>query len=229
VCASARTVDAWEGRYAMELRVGSVARVPMMGQQRSVTRSLLVVEMERRGGRLVQRQRVCDVAITSPRVRMSVPAAFVHALLPREYLAEVRGDARIYTADPGVDYVGYDPRVTGGALPSDARSPGVVDSDGDGEPGATVVGYFPLVGRVRLFVAQRAHVVLHGREVSEGRVEGDVQVVVLEQRTLGASNGFFNRTLPVRPDPGASGFTLVRTHVAGCADLVRRAPTIFAR
>ncbi|HEX8361787.1 MAG TPA: hypothetical protein VF613_16840 [Longimicrobium sp.] len=226
LCASARTVGAWEGLYAMELRVGSIARVPVMGSQRSVTRSLLLVEMERRGGRLVQRQRVCDVAITSPRVRMTVPAAFVHALHPREYTAEVSGG---YTADPGVDYVGYDPRVTGGALPSDARSPGVVDSDGDGEPGATVVGHFPLVGRVRLFVAQRAHVLLRGRQVSEGRVEGGVEVLLLEQRTLGASNRFFERTLPVRPDPGAGGFTLVRTQVAGCAELVKGARTIFAR
>ena len=48
VCASARPVDAWEGIYAMELRVGSIARVPVMGAQRSVTRSLLLVEMERR-------------------------------------------------------------------------------------------------------------------------------------------------------------------------------------
>ncbi len=31
VCASARHEDAWEGRYALELRVASVARVPVIG------------------------------------------------------------------------------------------------------------------------------------------------------------------------------------------------------
>lgn len=231
VCASARRAEVWEGRYAMELRVGSIARVPVMGAQRSVTRSLLLVEVERRAGRLVQRQRVCDVHIHSPRVRMTVPAAFVRALAPREYPADVRGDAppRSYTADSGVDHVGYDPRLTGGALPRNARSPGVVDSDGDGAPGATVVAQFPLAGRVRIFVAQRAHVVLHGRRTSDDRVEGDVEVRLLEQRTLGASNRVFARTLPLRPDPAASGFTMVRTGVAGCDALIRDARAIFAR
>jgi hypothetical protein len=231
LCTSARHADVWEGRYAMELRVGSVARVPVMGAQRSVTRSLLLVEVERRGGRLVQRQRVCDVDIDSPHVRMTVPAAFVRALAPREYTAEVRGNApeRSYTADSGVDHVGYDPRLTGGALPADARSPGVVDSDGDGAPGATVVGHFPVVGKVRFFVAQRAHVVLHGRRTSDDRVEGGVEVRVLEQRTLGASNRMFARTLPLRPDPATSGFTMVRTDAAGCDALIKDARTIFAR
>lgn len=229
VCASARHVDVWEGRYAMELRVGSVARVPMMGAQRSVTRSILLVEVERRAGRLVQRQRVCDVDISSPRLRMTVPAAFIRALAPREYPADVRSGAPAYTADSGVDHVGYDPRLTGGTLPVDARSPGVVDSDGDGAPGATVLAHFPVVGRVRVFVAQRAHVVLHGRRTSDDRVEGDVEVRLLEQRTLGASNRMFARTLPLRPDPATSGFTMVRTRAAGCEELIKNARTIFAR
>jgi hypothetical protein len=203
LCTSARHADVWEGRYAMELRVGSVARVPVMGAQRSVTRSLLLVEVERRGGRLVQRQSVCDVDIDAPE--------------------------RSYTADSGVDHVGYDPRLTGGALPADARSPGVVDSDGDGAPGATVVGHFPVVGKVRFFVAQRAHVVLHGRRTSDDRVEGGVEVRVLEQRTLGASNRMFARTLPLRPDPATSGFTMVRTDAAGCDALIKDARTLFAR
>lgn len=225
VCASARHVDAWEGGYAMELRVGSIARVPVMGAQRSVTRTLLLVEMERQGGRLVQRQRVCDVSIRGARMRITVPAAFVRSLAPREYPAQAAG--RSYTADSGVDYVGYDPRLTGGPLPGDRTSPAVVDSDGDGNPGATLVGHFPLVGQVRFFVAQRSHLVLRGRRVADGRVEGGVEVLVLEQRTLGASRGMFNRSLPLYPDPAASGFTLVRTPVAGCGELVKSARTIF--
>lgn len=231
LCASARRADAWEGRYALEMRVASVAHVPVMGEQRSVTRSLLLVEVERRGGRLVQRQRVCDVAIRTPKVRMTVPDAFIHALAPREYTAEVRGDASQlrYSADPGIEYVGYDPRLTGGALPRDRRSPGVVDSDRDGEPGATVVGHFPVFGRVSFFVAQRSHLVLRGRQISADRLEGAVDVLLLEQRTLGSSNRFFGQTLAVRPDPAASGFTMLRTSIRGCAELVRGADALFAR
>lgn len=231
LCASARSADVWEGRYALELRVASVARVPVMGSQRSVTRSYLLVEMERQAGRLVQRQRVCHVSIQSPRVRMTVPDAFVHALVPREYPADVRGDTgtRDYTADSGVDYVGYDPRLTGGALPEDRTSPGVLDSDHDGEPGATVVAHFPLFGQVRLFVAQRSHLVLRGHRVDADRVEGAIDVLALEQRTLGASNRLFNHNLSVQPDPGASGFTMVRTSLPDCAALERGARALFGR
>lgn len=231
LCVSARSADVWEGRYALELRVASVARVPVMGAQRSVTRSYLLVEMERQGGRLLQRQRVCHVAIESPRVRMTVPDAFVNALVPREYPADVRPDneAPRYVADSGVDYVGYDPRLTGGDLPVDRTSPGVVDSDHDGEPGATVVAHFPLFGQVRLFVAQRSHLVLRGHRVDADRVEGGIDVLALEQRTLGASNRLFNRNLAVQPDPSASGFTMVRTSLPDCAALERSAHTLFHR
>jgi hypothetical protein len=231
LCASAGWEEAWEGRYALELRVASVARVPVVGAQRSVTRSLLLVDVERQGGRLMQRQRVCHIDIQSPRVRMTVPEAYVRALQPREYPAEIRGDegARSYTADSGMDYVGYDPRFTGGALPANRTSPGVLDSDRDGEPGATVVGHFPLFGSVRMFVAQRSHLVLRGRRVAADRVEGRIEVLALEQRMLGASNRLFNRDLTVQPDPSASGFTMVRAPLDDCGALVRRASTLFPR
>ncbi|HEX2204452.1 MAG TPA: hypothetical protein VHG91_14170 [Longimicrobium sp.] len=219
----------WEGRYAGEIRVASVARVPVVGSERSITRSLLLVDVERSGDRLVHRQRVCDVGIRSSRVRMTVPDAFVGSLRPKTYTASLAGpaDARRFTADLGEEALGYDPAVTGGALPKDRSAPGVVDSDGDGEPGATVIGHFPLFGRVRLYVAQRSHLVLHGRQTGPDRIEGGLDIVTLESRTLGASNGIFGRSLEVRPDDAASGFTLVRTAARDCDDLRRQAAALF--
>lgn len=219
----------WEGRYAGELRVASVARVPVVGSERSVTRSLLLVDLERVGDRLVQRQRVCDVDIRSSRVRMTVPDAFVGSLRPKSYTAHVQGpaEARRFTADLGEEALGYDPAVTGGALPRDGEAPGVLDSDGDGQPGATVIGHFPLFGAVRLYVAQRSHVVLHGRQTGPDRIEGGLDIRALESRTLGASNGMFRRSLEVRPDAAASGFTLVRTAARDCGELRRQAAALF--
>jgi hypothetical protein len=60
-------------------------------------------------------------------------------------------------------------------------------------------------------------------------VEGAVDVLLLEQRTLGSSNRFFGQTLAVRPDPAASGFTMLRTNIRGCAELVRGADALFGR
>jgi hypothetical protein len=222
-----RAPDEWslEGRYAVVHRMASVARVPVMGSDRSLTTTLLLVDVDRAGERLVHRQRVCDVGIESSMARMTIPDAFVRSLPVRTYTVPAGG--RDYTADLGLETVGFDPEVTGGALPRSAREAGVVDSDGDGEPGATVVGHFPVFGRVRLFIAQRTHVVLHGRQSEPGRVEGALEVRLLEQRTLGASNGIFRRTVQVRPDAAKSGFTMVRTSARDCADLKREAPELF--
>ena len=129
----------WEGRYAMDLRIGTETRVPVVGTERSVTRTLLLVDVRRDGGRWVQRQTVCDVGIQSGRVRMTVPDAFVSSMPRREYTSIVQGpgDERTYTADLGVESIGFDPRATGGTLPRNARSRGVLDSDHDGAPGPT--------------------------------------------------------------------------------------------
>lgn len=219
----------WEGRWAMELRLASSTRVPMAGTERSVTRTLLLVELRRQGARWVQRQRVCEVTIDSERVRMTVPPAFAAAIPERTYTSVERGadDPGRYTVDLGEDALGYDPAATAGALPEHARAPGVVDADGDGNPGVTVLGHFPLFGTVRLYVAQRSHLVLRGRQVAPGRFEGGVEIRVLEQRTLGADHRLFRRTLPLRPDAGASGFTMVRTDATGCEPLRRDRAQLF--
>ena len=39
----------------------------------------------------------------------------------------------------------------------------------------------------------------------------------------------FGQTLAVRPDPAASGFTMLRTNIRGCAELVRGADALFGR
>ena len=61
---------------------------------------------------------------------------------------------------------------------------------------------------------------LHGRQTAPGRVEGGVEVRLLEQRTLGAEPAAFGRTLPLRADPQRSRFWLQRVPPGtGCAEL----------
>lgn len=224
-------VDAWAGSYAMELRLASDTRLPLFGTQKSVTTSLMLVDVERTAGGWAQRHRVCDVRVDgSSAVRMIVPEAFVQGLAVRRYPAELKeGDEGVrYTADMGLEAIGFDPAVTGGALPQRADDPGVRDSDGDGSPGATVELRVPAAGRAKLFIVQRSHLVLDGRETAPDRIEGDVEVLVQEQRTLGAEPGFFARTPSTRPAPARSGFTLVRAPgVRSCDDLRRESGRLF--
>ncbi len=222
--------DVWSGRYAMELRLGSRTRVPAVGTERSVTRSLLLVDLRSTAAGWRQRHEVCAVDVRSDRITMRIPPAFVRAFSAREVgpvVASAAGEGA-YRADLGVESLGFDPALTGGGLPRRARSRGVVDADRDGAPGVTVVAEIPVFGRVRLYVAQRSHLVLHGRRAADGRIEGEVEVRVLEQRTLGSSNLLFRRTLPIAADPATSGFTMVRAPgVTDCAALRRDEARIF--
>ncbi len=219
-----RGAEAWSGSYAMQLRLASATRVPLLGSQRSVTTSLMLVDVERAGGGWTQRHRVCDVRVKgSAGMRMVVPDAFVRGLAVRRYPAVLADGAQgvRYTADMGIEAIGFDPAATGGALPRQADDPGVRDSDRDGSPGATVEIRVP-AGRARLYIVQRSHLVLSGRETGPDRIEGGVQVLVQEQRTLGADPGVFARTPRIRAEPSRSGFTLVRApSVRNCEDLVR--------
>lgn len=227
-----RGAEAWSGTYAMELRLASATRLPLLGSQRSVTTSLMLVDVERSGGGWTQRHRVCDVRVRgSAGMRMIVPDAFVRGLAVRRYPAVLADGAQgvRYTADMGIEAIGFDPAATGGALPRQADDPGVRDSDRDGSPGATVEIRMPAAGRARLYIVQRSHLVLSGRETGPDRIEGGVQVLVQEQRTLGADPGFFARTPRIRAEPSRSGFTLVRApSVRSCEDLVRESGRLFA-
>ncbi|MEW5928268.1 MAG: hypothetical protein AB1941_12435 [Gemmatimonadota bacterium] len=226
-----RGADAWSGSYALELRLASATRLPLLGSQRSVTTSLMLVDVERTAAGWTQRHRVCDVRVKGGAgMRMIVPDAFVRGLAVRRYPAVLAQGAQgvRYTADMGLEAIGFDPAATGGALPRQADDPGVRDSDRDGSPGATVEIRVPAAGRAKLYIVQRSHLVLSGRETGPDRIEGGVQVLLQEQRTLGADPGFFARTPRIRAEPSRSGFTLVRApSVRSCEDLVRESPRLF--
>ncbi len=210
-------LDAWVGRFALELRVASTAKLPLVPTERSVTTTLLLVDTERAGDHLVQHHQVCDVQVdgSSAGVRTVVPTAFVEGLSDRSYPATLvpSGHGWEYRADMGFEAIGFDPRTNGGDLPTGPADPAVRDTDDDGQLGATVELRVPVVGRVRLFIAQRSHLVLSGTQTAPGRIEGEVDVRLLEQRTLGAKPGFFNRTPRIIPDPRRSTFALVRVPV----------------
>lgn len=226
-------IDAWLGRFAMRLRVASTAKLPLLPTERSVTTSLMLVDLDRMGeGGVIQHHRVCDVWVegSSSAVRTVIPRAFVDGLPDRRYSASLdpAGDKLHYTADLGFEAIGFDPRATGGKLPDGSGDPGIRDTDNDGEPGATVELRVPLVGRVRLFIAQRSHLVLRGAQAGPDRIAGNVDIQVLEQRPLGADPGLFNRTPDLRPDSANSSFTMIRVpDEMGCAGLREAGEALF--
>jgi hypothetical protein len=81
----------------------------------------------------------------------------------------------------------------------------------------------PALGRVKLYVVQRSHLVLDGRRAPDGSLRGTVDIRIQEQRTIGAKPGLLVRSLAIRPDAANSRFTLQRVEPeATCRELPKQ-------
>lgn len=205
------------GTWALEIAVVTESRVPVLGALRSVSSTWVRAVVSDGAEGLVQDHTVCAVRIDAPVGRMEVPAAYVAAIPLRRYpvAATPDGDGVRYDADTQRFRLGWDDRCA--AVPETPDAPCVVDADADGHPGATVRVSAPLLPWVDVYVAQQTHLVLHGRTVAPDRVEGRVEVRVVESRVLGASQRLFAGSPRSTPAPDASTFRMVRLpEGAGC-------------
>jgi hypothetical protein len=198
------------GPWALEMRVVSAADVPVIGEVRSTTVTRGLLEGVAGLGGEAQRYTVCDVALAGQRgrIRSTLPEAFIRALPVRDVLARFE-DGR-YRADLGVVPLGFDLAASGGALPRSAGDPAVLDFEGDGAPGFTVLVDMPLFPTVAIHLVQVTASVLEGEQVDGDRVAGRPRVSRLEQRVLGASLPAFARSPRIRPVDGAGSFELRR-------------------
>lgn len=212
-----------EGRYVMRLHVSSRAKMPIIGWVRTRTVTSVLVDLRHLDAqRYEQRHQVCEIEILnkSGQANVTIPRAFVGAMPVKVYqvrLAEQSGGWS-YRADLGQDYIGYDPTLTE-SVPERPRDAGVIDGDGDGNPGMTVQLRVPVLGMNELYVAQHGWLRASGTVVSPDRVEGALEVAALQQRTLKASNPIFSLSPRLEPVRGESWFTLVRSPNATCEAL----------
>lgn len=214
------------GTYGLELSLASLADLPFLGSTpgRSLSWSLTTVSATPEG--LVQSHKTCAVRMEGRTGNSSVhvPAAFVAALPVRTYPIDLSAG---YTADLGLDAVGFDPAR--GPLPTRIDEHAVIDWDHDGQPGATVELRIPLLGTYQLYVAQQAHIRLEGKTNGAdganggGGASGGVAYVAFDQHTLGASSAFFDRSPRVAPVPEDSRFTLIPLPAGARCEAVRTA------
>jgi len=200
------------GPYALEVEVVTETKLPVVGTKQVHTISSVLAELRRDGDGWVQEQRTCDVQVVGGGpAQTTIPPGFLASLpVQRIPLELVDGGYRV---DGGPVTVGADPSSP---LPLERNDGAVRDSDGDGQPGVTVWVDAPVVGRVEMYVAQRAHSVLEGR-LTEGGASGRVVVKHMEQRTLGASNRLLAVNPTIRPVEEASTFRLLPIDRADCA------------
>jgi hypothetical protein len=200
------------GAYRLEMRQAHASKFPLLGRTETVFASVSLARLQPAAGGLRQQHRVCDVRFESglPLVEMVMPEAMRASLVSPAYAVELRRDAQgwAYHADLGVEHVGYRPGEDPEAgLPRRREDPAVFDSDGDGKPGATLHLDVPVLDPFELYVVQRGHVVLDGRVLEGGRVEGDV-LADLEQVVIGSSPYFLKRSPKLEPDRERSHFVM---------------------
>jgi hypothetical protein len=210
---AAETPPLAPGRYRLEMRYATSARLPVIGESASTYRSVSLVDVTLDGGRLVQAHRVCTAETEDaiPLFGLDMPARFLAALGWHRYPVSLTADGSAwrYAADLGVEYVGYRPRGDR-ALPESAADPDVFDWDGDGKPGGTIRLRIPIAPDGELYVVQRGHALLDGSVVAPDRVEGSITIPVFEQHVIGARPEFLHRTPEIRTDTSRSRFLLAR-------------------
>ena len=215
-----------QGRYALTVHSVTRTRLPFIGWTSSETTSDVLVEIrDGDDGARWQRQEVCDVRVSSrgASARVVIPDAFVASLpvkqIPIELTPGPDGTV-IYRADLGVDDVGFDSALARGRVPRTLDDPGVVDSDGDGKPGATIRIEVPVLGRAELYVVQRGSMILDGALLAEGGVAGTVTLGPVEQHTVAASNNLLVSSPRIEPVSAESWFRLTPVApTAGCNDI----------
>ena len=195
------------GLYAVEFAVVTLAVVPVLADVEARSEQLMLVRLEEAPDGWKAYQTTCDIRVDGGGIAVAeIPDAFVRATGSK--WTQVTMDERSYTADLGVHNPGWKLAVESEAMPDDIEDPRVFDWDGDGEPAATIWVHAPVFGKITLNVVQKSRTILHGTQTADGSVEGWVELLYLQQRTLGASNFLFRGNIALEPQPDRSSFKM---------------------
>ncbi|GEM_PF-6167867 len=208
------------GLYAVEFAVVTLARVPVLADVEARSEQLMLVRLEEQPEGWRGYQTVCDVRVDGGGIaEAEIPDAFVKATGSK--WTDVTMDGTTYSADLGINHAGWHLVDEDDVMPVELEDERVYDWDDDGEPAATIWVHAPLFGRITLNVVQKSRSVLRGTFTEAGTVEGTVDMLYLQQRTLGASNFLFAGNIALEPQSDKSSFRLwdVRDDMS-CAALV---------
>lgn len=206
------------GRYGLYLKTASHAHVPVLGQIPSATAAWIMVDV----GDEVMSQTTCRVDMEGGGERASVRLGdgFVEALGTKQVPMVWTEDEAGWSLhlDQGAVHIGYDPSLP--ELPTKPDDVGVLDFDGDGNPGGTVVVSVPIVDEVQMYLVQHTHTLLDGRLGPESSLSWTVSSRVMEQRTLAATHRLFSVSLKMSLDEERSLWWMVPIAAATtCADI----------
>lgn len=210
---AALAADLASGRYALALRISTIAEAGWLPKVRSVSTSRVMVDLIAVDGGWRQTTQVCAVDVVGTRLaKITIPDTFV-AAIPRKTMYPTLVDGR-FQADMGLDSVGF----VGDVMPATLAD--AADWDKDGHPGATVHAKVAVLGGGDVYVAQAAWLLLDG-QVKDGVVEGQLLVRRFDQRTYGGDPEWLGMDTRLTADEKKSSFRMVPVAAdAGCAEVV---------
>jgi len=196
--------------------LSEILSFPIVGRVESTNEGVLLTEIMQTGSALSLSGRYCaiEVAIESPLAWTGIPDSFLAALGEQIRPATVEASAE------GIRFIlDWHAEVSGARLsdphteplPRSCDDPRVVDADGDGHPGVTLLARVLGVIEGEVYVVQRVRYRLVGTLVAPDRIEGLIEWTG-EHVVLGASSPLLAADTPSDPhaDPGRSRFVLVR-------------------
>lgn len=203
-------------------------------QETAITTSYVLIAWERTGTDVVWTETLCGIESSEVfSTTTSFPDAFVETMPVRARsgtLSEATTGAS-FLGGPFSDLVSValdDPEDDD--LPTDPDDDRVLDQDGDGEPGVTVVIDNALLGEGEAYVIQRNTSTYEGVIVSAERVEGYLDATS-EQEIVSANTWWLElEAPPPEPDPDPTHSYFVMQQVdegADCADVLSQRGSLF--
>ncbi|MEZ4249887.1 MAG: hypothetical protein R3B99_16775 [Polyangiales bacterium] len=218
------------GTWAMESRFATIQSVPILGDQRSVSRAWGLVQIEQVGETLRMTESGCRVQIeggsTETTISDDVPRSIDPQVAILEFVTE--GDSITWVRPEVGTAVGFRPGGPTDALPDAASDARVFDQDGDGQPGVTVTVSGLASGEVYVVQWQRAW--YQGQLTESGPLVGENHAEASTQKTIGASTSLLMMNVPSRPDTDRTDDVVRLIPLTGeydCDRLVSEATTVF--
>lgn len=178
------------------------------------TYKLLRVEVEQVGFVWKEKRTVCSVVNTALLGQVTVfSPAIIKSYAEQHLLSAVSGNGQGHSYSGALDIQMLGAKLTDPAteaMPTSPGDPRVVDSDGDGKPGGTL-----LVGQLcQVYAANRALSQVYGQWVNAARIEGGA-VHDTTQVALGSSSSFCESAFPTLPNQPHNAFIFQRVDGTG--------------
>ena len=221
------------GVWAQQEISSSLSDAPLVGVVETTTTDTLLVRMDQSGNRVEMVVESCgmDSLGSSSAAQVTIPQSYIDAMDPGHRSAviepweggyRIRQERFLRVLGAELDDIENEP------LPVDADDPRVVDHDGDGNPGVTVLVDGLLSGEI--YLLQRSWIELCGDVITPNRLEGFVRWG-MDQSVVDASNLLLDANADSIPNPDWNTQRFVSCRLdqdMTCEELFANRETVFA-